>query len=126
MEAYRTRKVVWPAVVVLAAAAWTVHDRAFAEGAAPGGSVTMEGTAFTPAQVTVTAGTTVTWVNKDPFPHTVFSDTGKIPSAAVAPDGRFQFTPTKPGRYDYICTLHPGMKGTLIVKPKTTRKRSSE
>lgn len=70
---------------------------------------------FSPAQLTISAGTQVTWVNDDQIPHTLV-DTGKrFRSAALDTQDRFTHTFDTPGRYEYFCTLHPQMVGTLIV-----------
>lgn len=80
-----------------------------------GASVAMEGTTFVPGEVTVAVGQTVTWVNKDPFPHNVSSTPGGFSSQDLQPGEEWRFTPKTEGRIPYVCTLHPGMKGTLIV-----------
>jgi plastocyanin/cytochrome c553 len=77
--------------------------------------VSMDGTAFEPRELEVKAGETVVWINKDPFPHNVSSTSGDIHSGDLDPDRQWQFRPTLPGTYSYVCTLHPGMNGRLIV-----------
>jgi plastocyanin/mono/diheme cytochrome c family protein len=81
----------------------------------PGASVVMDGTTFVPPEITVAVGDTVTWTNKDPFPHNVSSAAGGFSSQDLQPGEEWRFTPQKEGRFPYVCTLHPGMKGTLIV-----------
>jgi plastocyanin len=77
--------------------------------------VSIDGTSYSPPELTVKRGDTVTWVNKDPFPHTVTS--GKaFDSHNIAANGSWKYVAQKAGRYDYICTLHPNMKGVLIVQ----------
>jgi plastocyanin len=71
---------------------------------------------FTPASVTVKAGTTVTWVNLDDEPHTVFSDAGLFRSSALDTKERFSFKFEKAGTYHYLCTIHPRMLGTVVVE----------
>ncbi len=71
---------------------------------------------FTPASITVKAGTTVTWVNLDDEPHTVFSDAGLFRSSALDTQERFSFKFEKAGTYHYLCTLHPRMLGTVVVE----------
>jgi plastocyanin/cytochrome c553 len=78
--------------------------------------VSMDGTAFEPRELTVKAGDTVVWINKDPFPHNVSSTSGGLHSGDLDPDRQWEFRPTTPGTYSYVCTLHPGMNGRLIVK----------
>ena len=71
---------------------------------------------FDPETVTVVAGTTVTWTNKDEIPHTVASTDKSFPASAGLDTGdSYSYTFTKPGTYSYYCTLHPFMKGTVVV-----------
>jgi plastocyanin len=88
-----------------------------APAAVRGTSVTMDGVSFTPERLIVKVGETVTWTNKDPFPHSVTSSAGGFESGEIAPDGRWQYRATAAGTFPYTCTLHPGMDGTLIVEP---------
>lgn len=75
--------------------------------------------AFAPGIITVTAGTSVVWeVRKDPEQHTVtpveagsFTASGQL---FAGDDYRVRFN--DPGRYDYVCSLHPFMTGTVIVE----------
>ena len=78
-------------------------------------TVVIDGTAYQQATLTVKRGTTVSFVNKDPFPHTVTAP-GKFDSKEIAAGKTWKYKATKAGRFDYICTLHPNMKGTLIVE----------
>lgn len=98
-----------------------------AEHAAPAGGdeslmIAMDGTSFAPAELHVRVGETVTWTNKDPFPHNVSASAAHLHSPDIPPDGTWSFTPKTVGRVDYVCTLHPGMEGVLIVEPKATRR----
>jgi plastocyanin len=92
-------------------------------GAAPGGApvaantVSIKGFAFAPASVSVKVGTTVTWTNKDEEPHTVAANGGSFHSAPLTPGAAFRYRFTKPGRYPYVCTIHPFMHGTVVVTP---------
>jgi plastocyanin len=75
---------------------------------------------FMPMELTVPAGTTVTWINNDEAEHTVTAsdglfDSGNIMTANVAPGASFSFTFTEPGTYEYTCTIHPRMSGTIVV-----------
>ena len=63
------------------------------------------------------AGTTVTWKNEDDIPHTVVSTTKAFRSKALDTDDSFSFTFTTPGTYEYFCSLHPHMVGTVVVDP---------
>ena len=71
---------------------------------------------FTPMSLTIKAGSTVTWANKDDEPHTVVSDTGMFRSGAVDTDETFTFTFDKPGTYHFTCSIHPRMVGTIEVE----------
>jgi Icc protein len=71
---------------------------------------------FTPKVLTVKAGTTVTFINKDDVPHLIVSTQNKFKSSRVLDtDQRFTTTLTKPGTYDYFCSLHPMMVGKIVV-----------
>ena len=78
--------------------------------------VNMDGTGFVPADLTVTLGDTVEWVNKDPFPHTATSDTGGFDSKKIPAGKSWKYTTTKKGDFDYVCTYHDNMTGTLHVR----------
>jgi plastocyanin len=71
---------------------------------------------FAPQRVTVKAGTTVTWINEDDIPHTVASSTKLFKSKALDTDDKFSFTFSTPGTYEYFCSLHPHMTGTIVVE----------
>jgi plastocyanin len=66
--------------------------------------------------LTVPPGTTVTWLNRDEDVHTVVSTTQAFRSAGLETDEAYSFKFTKPGIYEYFCTLHPLMTGKVIVK----------
>jgi plastocyanin len=78
--------------------------------------VTIKNFAFGPMALTVSAGTTVTWHNKDGEPHTVVSADGLFRSAALDTDESFSFKFTKAGTFKYVCTIHPRMVATITVK----------
>jgi plastocyanin len=82
-----------------------------------GTAVAMDGVSFTPDQLIAKVGETVTWTNKDPFPHNVTSSGGEFKSGDIAPDAQWSFHATAAGRFPYTCTLHPGMNGTLTIEP---------
>jgi plastocyanin len=85
------------------------------------GGARSSGFNFTPATVTIKAGTTVTWTNTTGTPHTVTSDAGApapFDSGTVnAGGGTFSFTFTQPGSYGYHCNFHTYMQGTVVVTP---------
>jgi nitrite reductase (NO-forming) len=93
---------------------------------------------YTPADLTITAGATVTWVNKDTVGHTVTEGTPESPKApssrvfdsshgtsganviTIPPEGSWSFTFTTPGEYDYYCVPHPYMTGHITVLPSAS------
>ena len=77
--------------------------------------VTIDNFTFTPAEVTVKVGDTVTWTNHDDIPHTVVS-AGKYRSKALDSDDSFSFTFAAAGDYKYFCSLHPHMTGVVKVE----------
>jgi plastocyanin len=78
-------------------------------------TVTIDNFTFTPAELTVKVGTTVTWKNHDDIPHTIVS-AGKFRSKALDTDDSYSFTFTTAGAYAYFCSLHPHMTGTIKVE----------
>lgn len=84
--------------------------------AEPAGTVKIENLKFEPATVRVKQGEAVVWRNADLFPHDVTADGGAFGSQAIAPNGSWRYTATKKGKFPYICTIHPTMRGTLIVE----------
>jgi len=78
-------------------------------------TVTIDGFEFHPPEVTVGKGDVVVWVNKDPVPHTATAKGAALDSGSIAASGSFRFTATREGRFEYVCTLHPTMKGVLVV-----------
>jgi plastocyanin len=71
---------------------------------------------FAPTPLTIKAGSTVTWTNKDDEPHTAVSDTGLFKSGGIDTNESFSFKFDKPGTYHYTCSIHPRMVGTIIVQ----------
>jgi len=72
---------------------------------------------FGPASLTVAAGTTVTWTNKDDVPHTVVSDDkATFKSKALDTGDQFSYTFAKPGKYQYFCSVHPKMTAEVVVQ----------
>lgn len=71
---------------------------------------------FSPETLTVAIGTTVTWTNHDSAIHTVTSLTGVFDSGTLSNGGSFSFTFTQVGTFEYHCSIHTSMKGTVIVQ----------
>jgi plastocyanin len=78
-------------------------------------SVKIDNFTFGPAELTVPVGTTVTWINEDDIPHAIAATDKSFKSKALDTDDKFSFTFTKPGTYEYFCSLHPKMKATVVV-----------
>jgi plastocyanin len=81
----------------------------------PANAVIIKNFAFNPATLTVNKGTTVTWTDEDSATHTISSD--QFTSSGNLNKGdlyQFQFNTT--GTYDYICGIHPTMKGKIVVE----------
>jgi plastocyanin len=90
-----------------------------AEGGEAGGGteVSMENIEFNPKDVTVKAGDTVTWVNDDSVGHDVTGDDFKSGEPGAMQNGdTFEHTFDTAGTFDYVCTVHPGMEGTVKVE----------
>ena len=79
-------------------------------------TIVIKGFMFTPTNMTIKAGSKVTWTNQDEEPHTVSSDNGTFRSAALDTDESYSFKFDKPGTYHYVCTIHPRMIGTITVE----------
>jgi len=71
--------------------------------------------AFDPASMTVTVGSTVRWVNQDSVPHRILFTDG-ADSTILAPMQSWSRKFDRTGTYDYSCTIHPTMQGTIIVE----------
>ena len=88
--------------------------------AAAAAAVGIDNFTFNPATVTVKAGTTVTWTNRDDIPHGLAATNNAFKrSLALDTDDSFSFTFTTPGTYQYFCYIHPHMTGTIVVEAAT-------
>lgn len=84
------------------------------------GKVSIENMMFTPSQITVQKGETVTWTNNDNTAHTVtddLSNAGGPASGDIQPGSTYSFTFNKTGSFQYHCSIHPSMRGTIVVSP---------
>ena len=80
-------------------------------------AITIDNFTFGSQMLTVKAGTTVTWTNKDDIPHGIASANNAFKkSPALDTDDCFSFTFTTPGTYQYFCYLHPKMVGSIVVQ----------
>jgi plastocyanin len=88
-----------------------------ADNAAAPVAIKLDNFSFTPTTVTIPAGTQVIWTNQDDIPHTVVSeDKTTFKSHALDTDDKFTFTFTKPGTYEYFCSIHPKMTAKVVVQ----------
>jgi plastocyanin len=79
--------------------------------------VKMQAIAYSPQTITVRPGTRITWVNEDDVLHDVVSTDGEKIESRLFPKGEtFSFTPTRAGSIHYVCTIHPGMEGSITVE----------
>lgn len=102
-----------------AASAATSGGRYGAETPASGGSGTAASIidyAFSPASITVKAGSAVTWTNTGSAPHTVTADDGSFDSGSLANGATFSHTFAKAGTFTFHCAIHSTMKGTVVVQ----------
>lgn len=83
--------------------------------AAGPGAVSIIDFGFEPADLTVTAGTTVTWTNTGAATHTVKWSDGTLESSGLAPGATYERTFDAAGSYPYVCGIHGSMAGTITV-----------
>jgi plastocyanin len=103
-------------LVAMLAGRQTTQAAVPAAPATAGAEVKIDNFSFTPATITVAAGTQVTWTNRDDIPHTVVTEDKTVKSKALDTDDKFSATFDKPGTYSYFCSIHPTMKGTVVVQ----------
>ena len=102
------------AVVGCGHAPGTVAKAATSQPSVP--TVAIDNFSFSPAIITVPAGTTLTWVNHDDVPHTVTANDKVFSSGALDTDDRYSHVFATPGTYPYFCAVHTHMTGQVIVK----------
>lgn len=109
-------------VTVSAGGTATVEAFALSRNAPPGpaptsADVSITGSSFSPATVTIARGGSVTWTNRDPIAHNAVN-TGSSPfnSGTLNQNQTFRFTFNTAGTFNYVCTFHAGMNGTVIVQ----------
>jgi plastocyanin len=102
-------------------ASWLVAAMCAAVLALPGTgraathTIRIEGMQYVPATLTVRRGDRVVWENRDVVPHTATAK-GKFDSGHIASGRSWGHAIKKAGRYEYVCTFHPGMKASLVVQ----------
>ena len=77
--------------------------------------ISIKGNAFSPDNLSIKVGDTVTWINNDSYAHTVKAAKGEFDSGNMASGAKFSFTFDKEGTYDYICGIHTFMTGKIVV-----------
>lgn len=77
--------------------------------------VWIQGMAFIPSTITVAAGTTITFKNKDAITHDVTSSPALFGSGPMGTGATFSYRFSSSGSFSYYCTIHPSMTGTVIV-----------
>jgi plastocyanin len=88
-------------------------------------SVDISGFAFDPATLTVMEGDTVTWTNLDQVAHTVTADDASWDSGTLNHGESWSHTFDASGTWDYHCTIHPMMTGTVIVEASSDVEQGS-
>ena len=92
-------------------------DAATTSGGSESIKIEIKDFAFNPQKITVKSGEKITWINHDEEPHTVVSVGKKFQkSLALDTDQEFSITAGAPGTYEYFCSVHPKMTGTIVVE----------
>ena len=107
------------ALALMVVAGMTMLKRSVAAAESKPAAITeikIDNFSFTPASITVAAGTEVHWKNNDDIPHNVVSDDHSIKSKVLDTGDDFTYTFTKPGTYNYFCSIHPKMTAKVIVQ----------
>lgn len=114
------RKMIITILVVIAAAVVFVSCGGGSNGgndtSSDPNTVLIEDYAYLPVEITIQAGETVTWINKDSVGHTSTDTEGEFDSGMLGRDESYEYTFDNPGVYDYYCIPHPYMKGKVIVE----------
>jgi plastocyanin len=101
---------------IMSAATITVLAGSPAADSPSRSAIKIDNFSFGPATLTIPAGATVTWTNRDDVPHVVTSDDKLFKSKALDTDDQFSFTFTNPGTYNYYCAIHPKMTAKIVVQ----------
>ena len=108
--------VVMPIAALLLLVAGPARVTANDQPSAASAEVKIDNFSFGPQTLTIPAGTTVTWTNRDDIPHTIVSTDGVFKSKVRDTDEQFSYTFIQPGTYPYYCSVHPKMTGTIVVR----------
>ncbi len=109
-----TRRMLPAAILAAGLGMLALRPAAWADNA----QIFIDNFTFSPATITVPAGASVTWTNRDDIPHTVLGrdDPRTLKSPPLDTNDSFSFTFAKSGTYRFFCSLHPQMQGTVVVK----------
>jgi plastocyanin len=102
------------ALLVLMCGAMALYVPANAQSSAT--HIVIKDFMFSPTTLVVKAGSTVTWTNRDEEPHTVVGTSGTFKSGGLDTNDSFTYKFTEPGKYTFVCTVHPQMVGTIAVQ----------
>jgi len=97
------------------AASATAAETTAAVATAAKNEISIQGNAFSPDNLSIKVGDTVTWINNDSYAHTVKASKSEFDSGNMASGAKFSFTFSKEGMYDYICGIHTFMTGKIVV-----------
>jgi len=110
----------WLAATLLAAFAalcfWSLFPALAVAAPVRTQTVQIRNFAFTPTVLTIDRGTTVTWANGDDEPHAIVATNQAFHSGALDTNGHYSFTFNTAGEFSYFCSLHPMMRGKIIVR----------
>jgi plastocyanin len=110
----------WLTATILAAFAalcfWTLFPALAMAASVRTQSIQIRNFAFTPSVMTIDRGTTVTWTNGDEEPHAIVATNQAFRSGALDTNGHYSFTFNTAGEFGYFCSLHPQMRGKIIVR----------
>ena len=106
--------------LAMAIAAATFQQLAATPARAQEIQITIDNFTFSPKELKVKAGTTVTWTNHDDIPHGIASSNNAFAKSKVLDtDDSYSFKFTAPGTYQYFCYIHPHMVGSIVVESTT-------
>ena len=85
-------------------------------GSKDGTTVTMRDIEFKPSNITVKVGDTVKWINEDSIEHDAVAENGEFKSELFGQQGTYAYKTKKAGKIAYVCSIHPGMEGSITVR----------
>ena len=103
-------------IALTAAAAGALAALLTTQVVAQNAGVTIASFKFAPGSVNATAKQPVTWTNKDGAPHQVVIASKNLKTAVLNSGQSGALTIAEAGTYDYVCGIHPTMKGKIVVK----------